>query len=68
MIYFKGQINENESASTPDSTNYDDQFEYLNLKSAWSHDVFIAQEPVYDTFITSYIFKTVKLKKNIKQA
>ncbi|XP_022166764.1 uncharacterized protein LOC111031217 [Myzus persicae] len=42
------QINETESISIPDPMNYDDPFEYLNLNSAWSHDVFIAQEPDYE--------------------
>lgn len=46
LIYFKGQINETESILIPNQMDYDDSFEYLNLKSAWSHDVFVAQEPV----------------------
>eukprot|EP00102_Acyrthosiphon_pisum_P012999 XP_008182377.1 PREDICTED: uncharacterized protein LOC100165182 [Acyrthosiphon pisum] len=42
------QINETESIQISDQINYDDTFEYLNLKSAWSHDVFVAQEPDYE--------------------
>lgn len=48
---FLGQINETESIQIPDQINYDDTFEYLNLKSAWSHDVFVAQEPVCNPII-----------------
>lgn len=53
LIYFKGQINETESILIPNQMDYDDSFEYLNLKSAWSHDVFVAQEPVCNPINTS---------------
>lgn len=44
-ILLKGKKEETTS-TTPDIMHFDDSFEYLNLNSAWSHDVFIAQEPV----------------------
>ncbi|CAH1711664.1 unnamed protein product [Aphis gossypii] len=48
QVYDLIRQKEETTSTTPDTMHFDDAFEYLNLNSAWSHDVFIAQEPDFE--------------------
>lgn len=45
-MYFLGTINHSEFSNRPEPIHLEEEFNTLNLKSLWSYDIYIAQEPV----------------------
>lgn len=39
-------VNGSELESIPESNNFVETFDSLNVESRWSHDIYISQEPV----------------------
>lgn len=45
-MYFLGSVNHSEFSNRPESIHLEEDFKSFNLKSLWSHEIYIAQEPV----------------------